>query len=153
MNQSQLTFDERVTNAYEWLKEEPSRTLNQAAMRYKISNNALAIHLKQRYAYSAKQALLDREQKRFDELCQLWPKIKKDLDTTELRALEIMRKYGYGQHSLNRLTVHFKYDIDKRANRIRQAKRARTLGHDKKPVERVKLVHSLPLKELWKAVA
>ena len=124
---TELTQDQRIEAAYQWLTTNHNSSLNQASMRFHVSDVILRRELKQRYGYSAKKAFEERHQRHFDELCTLWPKIKHELDTTEDRALVIINRYGHGQNSLNALVHHYEYDITSRANRIRQAKRARTL--------------------------
>ena len=124
---SDLTQDQRIEAAYQWLTTYDNSSLNQASMRFHVSDVILRKELKQRYGYSATKAFEERRQRHFDELCKLWPKIKHELDTTEDRALVIINRYGHGQNSLNALVEYYQYDITSRANRIRQAKRARTL--------------------------
>ena len=131
MNKTQLTYQEQIDAAYQWLKNNPSKSLQQAAMRFHISDKVLTRELRRQYNYSASKALEERNRRQFEKLCRLWPQIKHELDNTEDRALEIIRRYGYGQNSLNALTVHYKYDIETRANKIRQAKRERTLNSRK----------------------
>jgi len=127
-------FDTQIQRAYEWLTTNPDGSLNQAARRFRISDTTLKKALRERYGYSAQKAYEERKERQFKELCSLWPKIKHELDTTEDRALDIMNRYGYGQNSLNALVRHFDYKVELRANRIRQAKRARTLNKNK-PVQ------------------
>ena len=147
--------------AYEWLVKNPTQSLGQAAIRFHVNVDSLGKALKTQYNYDAKAAQKKRHELIFEETCKLWPEIKHQLDTTNRRALDIIRSYGHGQWTLNKLVQRFEYDIETRANRIRQENRERTQRLKKPRVEtpadvkhhKVKLVHSLPLKELWRAVA
>lgn len=113
--------------AYEWLLKNPSRAVVHAAMKFHVDQDALRRWMLEKHRYTHEKIQAKRGDRRFKEACKHWPDIKRELNTTNERALTIARRYGYGQHMLNRLYRHFAYDIDSRANRVRQENRAKTL--------------------------
>ena len=142
---------------HQYLIDNPDASLESVSRQFNVPPGRIKRNVARLYGYGFDDRFALIEQKKTDYEQSQWPAMKEALDTEDVNYWRVAQRFSISRDRLSRLIKTNGYDIKARANRIRRKANTKIAVQkrkvENKQVEQAVLIHSLPLKDLWKAVA
>ena len=137
---------------HQYLIDNPEEALNSVARRFAVYHPTMQRRIKKLYGYdfAARQEAIYQAMR--DRLEAKWPEMLRRLETTDTSYRGIAESMDIGAETARRLIASKGYDMQARKRRIISNTNRIRNTRPRRKVDRV-LPHSLPLNELWRAVA
>ena len=137
----------------EYLIANPDESLMSVGRRFKCKPCVFKRNIIKEFDYDFDAHLAAQEKRIEDNLLAQWPELFRRLEETDRNYRLIASDMGIGQVYAKKLIDAHGYDLRKRFARIRSNDKRPRPQVVKREINQPTLVHSLPLKELWRAVA
>ena len=143
----------RYKQILDYLIANPDESLISVGKRFNCNPCRFKRNIIKEFGYDFDAHLAAQEKRFEDNLLAQWPELFRRLEETDENYKSIAADLGLSEACARKLIAAQRYDLKKRFVRIRSNDKRPRPQTIKADASLLPLVHSLPLKELWRAVA